>query len=379
VLYPLRFNEILRDYGFGDRWIVRAFEKPGLPDDHRIAETWEVCDRPGESSSVNNGPLAGQTLHQLIAQCGEALLGRDLVSRFGMRFPLLIKLLDASHVLAEQAHHSDALAARRGLNDPGKTEAWYMLRVREGATIRCGQVDDRVNKRALRAALLDGSIRELMRTYAVNPQDAFLLYAGTMHYSAGGVLFYEIMQNSDVYIGLQKPYDDLPPEEREAKVQSCLEGIHLEPGYECKIPPVTLHEGANRHTFVLACQHFALERLDLTAPYTLYCDGERFLVLTQIEGTSTVVSGVHGEVLRPGQSCLLPAALGPVILEPSAGCALLKAYVPNLMQNIIGPLRQEGGADSAIAGLGGKTSLNPLVELVSRPRTSHGDPVELSS
>jgi hypothetical protein len=50
VLYPLRFKEALRNYGFGDRWIVEAYEKEGLPEDHRVAETWEVCDRPTESS-----------------------------------------------------------------------------------------------------------------------------------------------------------------------------------------------------------------------------------------------------------------------------------------------------------------------------------------
>lgn len=367
MLYPLRFKEILRDYSFGDRWIVTAFTKSGLPDGHRVAETWEVCDRPGESSTVINGPMAGKTLHELIAERGEALLGHDVIVRCGTRFPLLIKLLDASHVLAEQAHHSDALAAKRGLNDPGKTEAWYMLRVRDGATIRCGQADDRVTEQAVRGALLNGSIGDLMRVYAVSPGDAFLLYAGTMHYTAGGALFYEIMQNSDVYIGLQKPDDGLPSAEREARAQSMLDGIHLEAGYECKIPPVTLHEGKNQRTFILACQYFALERLDLAAPYVLNCDGDRFLVLTQIEGTCTVVWGKHREVLRSGQSCLLPATLGPVSLEPSAGCALLKAYVPDLMQNIIVPLRQAGIGDSVIAGLGGKTALNPLPERLFNP------------
>lgn len=80
-LYPLRFKEILRNYGFGNRWIVDAFDKDGLPDDHRIAETWEVCDRPGESSEVINGALLGHTLHELIGLYGERLLGRDVVAR----------------------------------------------------------------------------------------------------------------------------------------------------------------------------------------------------------------------------------------------------------------------------------------------------------
>jgi mannose-6-phosphate isomerase len=240
-----------------------------------------------------------------------------------------------------------------------------MLRVRDGATIHCGQDDDNVTEGDVCDALLSGNIRDLMRTYAVTPGDAFLLYAGTMHCSGGGVLFYEIMQNSDAYINLRKPDDALDPEEREAEVLRRLEGVHLEPGYECKIPPVTVHEGKNQRTFILACQYFALERMDLVAPYTLNCDGERFLVLTQIEGSSTILWSERREVLQAGQSCLLPATLGPVTIEPSPGCALLKAYVPDLMQNIVRPLQQAGIADETIASLGGRTRLNPLSTLLA--------------
>jgi len=363
MLYPLRFKEILRDYGFGNRWIVDVFEKSGLPERHRVAETWEVCDRSGESSLVVNGTLAGKTLHELIAEHGEALLGRDIVARYGTRFPLLIKLLDASNVLNEQAHHSDALAAQHGLDDPGKTEAWVMLKVRKGTTVHIGQAHDDTSRQALQAALLDGSIRDQMREYAVSAGDAFLLYAGTMHYSRGGVLFYEIMQNSDVYIGLQKPDATLPEEERAARARSTLEGVHLEAGFDCRIVPVNLQQNANRRTFVMACQHFALERLDLNEPVTLEGGGERFSVLTQIEGGSTLVwDGHHSprETLRPGHSCLLPAKLNQVTIEPTPGSSLLKAYVPDLMQDIVIPLRQAGVSDAAIAGLGGQTTLNPL-------------------
>jgi mannose-6-phosphate isomerase len=367
MLYPLRFKEILRNYGFGGRWIVEVFEKTGLPGDHRVAETWEVCDRPDESSVVLNGALAGRTLHELIAEFGEDLLGRDIVARFGSRFPLLIKLLDASHVLSEQAHHSDALAAKRKLDDPGKTEAWYMLRVRESATVHIGQASDEEGVASLQAALLAGSIRDHMREYAVRPGDAFLLYAGTMHYCRGGALFYEIMQNSDVYIGLQKPDEGLPEEERVARARDILEGVHLEAGFDPKIASVVLEQNANTRTFVMACEHFALERLDLGEPLTLESDGECFAVLTQIEGGCALVwdGGASGrEVLGPGQSCLLPAKLERVTIDPISGCALLKAYVPNLLRDVVEPLRQAGVADTAIAGLGGKTALNPLLRFL---------------
>jgi mannose-6-phosphate isomerase len=367
MLYPLRFKEIFRNYGFGARWIAEAFEKTGLPEDHRVAETWEVCDRPGESSLVLNGPLAGKSLHELIAEFGEELLGRDIVARLGSRFPLLIKLLDASHVLNEQAHHSDALAAKHNLDDPGKTEAWYMLRVRDGATVHIGQASDEENVASLQAALLDGDIRDHMREYAVSPGDAFLLYAGTMHYCRGGALFYEIMQNSDVYIGLQKPDEGLPEEERAARAQDILEGIHLEAGFSPKITPVVLEQNANKRTFVMACEHFVLERLDLVEPLTLESDGARFAVLTQIEASCTLAwdgGPAEGALLLSGQSCLLPAQLDRVIIQPGPSCALLKAYVPNLLRDVVEPLRQAGVADTAIAGLGGETALNPMLRML---------------
>jgi len=362
MLYPLRFREILRNYGFGNRWIPREFAKQELPEDHRIAETWEICDRPGESSEVMNGSLKGKTLHELIEQYGQELLGEDIVARCGMRFPLLIKFLDASNPLGEQVHQDDKLAEKQGLDDPGKTEAWYMLRAKDGATIHCGNRGG-VTREGLRNALLAGTIRDCMQEHSVQPGDAFLLYAGTMHYSAGGVLFYEIMQNSDVFTGLRAWRGFASERDKERWASEALEAIHVEEGFDCRARPVIIAEGQTRRTFVLACRYFALERLDLTAPYRIDCDGNRFYILSQIEGQSRAIYGGHTESLLPGHTLMLPACLGSVILEPANGSALLKAYVPDLLCDVVQPLRSVGVEDGDIVALGGKTGLNPLLEL----------------
>jgi len=81
----------------------------------------------------------------------------------------------------------------------------------------------------IQSAIKNGTIKDCMLPYQVKLDDSFLLYAGTMHYSPGGALFYEIMQNSDVYIGLRKPKEDLSQEEYEQIINS----IHLEKGVEC--------------------------------------------------------------------------------------------------------------------------------------------------
>ena len=373
-LYPLRFKEILRDYSFGDRWIATEFTKPGLPREHPLSETWEVCDRPGESSVVTNGAFAGSSLHDLIGSFGDELLGRAVTAVTGSRFPLLVKLLDASNPLGEQVHQDDAVAAEQGLKDPGKTEAWYMLRTRPGATIHCGTRNG-TSREDVMKALIAGTIRDVMEMRTVSPGDAFLLHAGTMHYSRGGVLFYEIMQNSTVGVSLNRSDPRPGSQSPERWAAEAIRSIRLVPGSDCRIPPVSIASGANRVSFIFACGYFALERLDLASPHALACTGERFRVLTQIEGDSTVSCRGGLERLEPGQTCLLPASLGDVHVSPQGRCSVLHAYVPDLVHDIIEPLRGAGVGDADIMALGGEASRNPFPDLIMRrPARRFGGP-----
>jgi len=363
-LYPLRFREILRDYGFGDRWITREFAKTDLPEDHRIAETWEVCDRKGESSEIINGPLAGASLREAIDAFGERLLGADVAERFGGTFPLLIKFLDATHKLAEQVHPDDQLTRQWRLDDHfGKTEAWYMLKAKPSAQAFCGNRAG-VTADSLGRAVLAGTARDCMRAYTVSPGDAFLLYAGTMHYSPGGLLFYEIMQNSDVYVSLSPPRGDLDEGERRERIDRAVRAVHLEEPFDCKTRPVTLPLGGNSRTFILACEQFILERLDITEPLELALDGRAFRVLSVIEGSADVATAGITETLAPGSSCLLPACLSKVRISPRGQASALVGYVGDLVRDVIEPLRQAGIADEAIRALGGRTGLNALSKLL---------------
>ena len=367
-LYPLRFREILRDYRFGDRWIVREFEKTHLPADHRVGETWEVCDRPGESSEIINGPLAGRTLREAIDACGADLLGGEIMDRFGGRFPLLIKLLDATHTLGEQVHTNDSLTAERFPEEfCGKTEAWYMLRTVSGAKFYAGPGAGVTREQVVNAVLADRAAG-CMTDHPAAPGDAFLLYAGTMHYSPGGLLFYEIMQNSDVYTSLKPPRGEMADDQRRRAAADAVEAVHLEDGFDCRTRPVTLADGPNSRTFVFACQHFALERLDLATPAHVGAPPRRFEVLTVIEGHADIAAAGHTERLAPGQSCLLPASLKAATIAPAPTAAVLRAYVPDLPRDIIAPLRTAGIPDPAIAALAGRTRLNPLVSLLAAGR-----------
>jgi mannose-6-phosphate isomerase len=202
-----------------------------------------------------------------------------------------------------------------------------------------------------------------MVEYEVEPGDSFLLYANTMHYSKGGVLFYEIMQNSDITVGLNRvPEDD--PEALEARVQEMADQIHLEAPFDCRTSHVAVDHGGNRQTYIFACRYFCLERWDLTESYTIAPDGERFYIYSVVEGHVTLRNGGHEEQLVSGDSFLVPAQMGNLEIVPDGQAALLKTYVPDLMANVIEPLRAQGASDEAIAGLGGVTRLNDLVPLL---------------
>src|SRR5687768_18103181 len=101
-LYPLKFKPRFVEKMWGGRKIETVLGKP-LPPGKQIGESWELYDFPPglvENSSdwvsaqVSNGPLAGDTLHQLVTDFGRALTG-DVPLVGAGQFPILIKFLDA--------------------------------------------------------------------------------------------------------------------------------------------------------------------------------------------------------------------------------------------------------------------------------------------
>src|SRR5271157_6037353 len=105
------------------------------PGESPVAEAWVVY----EKDEVANGPLAGRTLADLAAHNGASLLGQHAIETSGLRFPLLIKLLDCAQWLSLQVHPDDEQARRlEGPGFFGKTEAWHVLEAEAGAKLIAG-------------------------------------------------------------------------------------------------------------------------------------------------------------------------------------------------------------------------------------------------
>lgn len=195
-LTPLIFEPLL----VPKVWGGRRLEKYGktLSPGARIGESWELFDSPGQSAVVAEGPLRGRELNAIMHEHGPRLLGQAEWERQPDRFPLMIKLLDASQDLSLQVHPDDDLAAQlEGPEQQGKDELFVVLEAEPGARVTAG-LKPGVSAQDFAAALRRGEPGPLLNSFEVRPGDVVDLPAGCVHALGKGCVVAEIEQNSEL-------------------------------------------------------------------------------------------------------------------------------------------------------------------------------------
>lgn len=320
-LYPLRFEPILRRYLWGGRRLADALGKPlGEGDDY--AESWEVCDRPGDQSVVAAGPLRGTTLGELVRTRGRELLGRHWPVP---RFPLLFKFLDAQKTLSVQVHPRDEHAARLNPPDFGKTEAWVVLDAQPGSLIYAG-LKRGFDRAALERELLRGTCELCLHRFEPKPGDCVFLPAGMVHAIGEGLLIAEIQQSSDVTYRLfdwnRVGADGRP---RALHIEQSLEVIDFSLGPAApQQPRATERPEVER---LVECDKFVLERRTFTSTETIGGD-DRCHLIALVEGEIEMAGDPDMYRLRKGHTALLPASLDRVQIVPKGRAVLLDVYLP---------------------------------------------------
>jgi mannose-6-phosphate isomerase len=304
-------------------WGGRRLESLGksLPPG-KIGESLES----GPEAVIDGGPFDGVTLGELSRTHSRALLGRRGVAASGSLndFPLLAKLIDANDDLSVQVHPDDvsAPAGRRG-----KTEAWYILDAQPGARIVSG----------VRGPIQIDRIREQLVETAVQPGEVYFVPAGTVHAIGAGVLLYEIQQASDVTWRL---FDW--GRQREIHVDAALAAARPQQ-FATRIIPLRVTDDRD---MLVACRHFALERLRVDGSDSLPSFPEAFRVITVLEGDVTV----GGVLVRNGATAVLPADLPEQMLEGHG--SFLLGYIPDLELDIRRPLLDAGHDPDSIKRIG---------------------------
>lgn len=328
---PLTFSPCLKDYMWGGQNLARLAGRT-LPGGI-VAESWEISGHPAGPSMVDRGPLRGLGLPELVARFGKDLVGRRAEGTAAAEtFPLLVKLLDASHALSVQVHPDDDYAAAYELGEPGKTEMWYILEAAAGARIVHG-LKPGTDRAALERAIATGRVPDRLRRLAVSPGDAVMVPAGTVHGILSGTVLVEIQQSADTTYRIydwDRPGPDGRP--RTLHVECALQAIdYSHPGPGIVEPRVVDAGHGVRREVVAECEAFVVERVALRpgAVFETVLDGETFEVWGVVAGDVSFRArgGPPLEVAAVGFT-LLPATMGRCRVRASADAVLLRSYLP---------------------------------------------------
>ncbi len=338
-LPPLRFRPILKARTWGGQALAGLGKTAPAGAPGPWGESWEIADLAPPVvdgvSRVQGGAFDGCTLTELMRAHRRAVLGTVAASE-GDRFPLLVKFLDAAQHLSVQVHPTAAYAARH----PGahlKTEAWVVLDAAPGAVIyrglRPGTTPD-----AARAALADGSFRQLLLPQAVQAGDCIALESGLCHALGAGVVVAEVQTPSDTTFRL---YDwDRHDPARPLHLDAALECMLLGQAEQAALVPVRrLTDGTPwtdglRAATLCTNECFSIEAIHASPsgdaePFPVVTDG-RPVIGILCRGEAVLRTAGHPDQrLRAGDTVLFPADLVPTTWVPEPDCLLLHATLPH--------------------------------------------------
>ncbi len=323
-MYPLKFEPILKQTLWGGEKII--------PFKHlnetlsNVGESWEVSAVEGSESVVANGPEKGMTLPEMVRRYKEELVGEANYARFGEKFPLLIKFIDAKLDLSIQVHPDDALAKKRH-NSFGKNEMWYVISSDPGAKLISG-FSQEITPKEYKERVHDGTFAEVLQDCAIQPGDVFYVPAGRVHGIGAGAFVAEIQQTSDITYRI---YDynrkDKNGKTRELHTAQAVDAINfadVQDDFRTAYDHVQ-----NEPVEVVACPYFTTSVYDMTEEITCdYSELDSFVIFICVEGSCRLTDNENNEIsLQAGETVLLPAATQNVTIVPDQHVKLLETYV----------------------------------------------------
>jgi len=323
-LYPLRFEPIFQYRLWGGRRLEEWLDTK-LPDDGPIGEAWLLSDRDDFPSRVADGPLKGQTLRQLIERSPNSMLG-ELAGRY-RRFPLLLKLLDVQKMLSVQVHPPDDRADLIPAGETGKTEAWVVLEARAGGRVYAG-LKPGATADGLRALSGQTADDYLPSFTPVSGQGVFIK-AGTVHSLGGGVVIFEVQQNSDVTFRLYD-WDHIDPKtghKRALQTEQALTCIDYAQGAITPVIPITESFQPVAREQLFNCPQFRLWRLHGATSFRVGMEGVPH-VLVCVDGMGNVEFNGSNFRMIKGTVVLLPAIVGACTFSPEQSVVLLEIAIP---------------------------------------------------
>ncbi len=313
VSEPISFSPLVMERVWGGRRL-QDFQK-SLPESGScFGESWELVDRPEAQSVVSGGALDGKQLGELWRdpEARNAIFGANAPAT--ERFPILVKILDCRQKLSVQVHPPAEIAESLG-GEP-KTEMWQIVEADSDASLYVG-LKRGASKDAFSKAVEEGTTETLIHSISPSVGESIFIPSGRLHAIGGGLVIYEIQQNSDTtYRVFDWNRKGLDGKERQLHVDEslkCIDFADIEPEMDScdgesradcphfRVDHWAIAEGEGRE---VACAgefaYFGVAKGQVSCGGRLFQKGEFFLVPAERAETCGTVFAVDAsaEVVR---------------------------------------------------------------------------------
>lgn len=279
-------------------------------------ESWVIAAHENGDGIIKNGVWRGQTLRWLWQNHREYFGNMT-----GERFPLLIKEITAKDDLSIQVHPDDVYAKVHEHGASGKSECWYILEAKDGASLILGH--HAKNREEAEHYVREGLWKEFLNEVPVKAGDFFQIDAGCVHSIKGGIRLLEIQQNSDITYRL---YDynrlSMDGNQRPLHINKSLDVITYE---KKQTPPLSIvHFENGSREMLIHTPHYQVDLLKLRGSAYSLSTQNSFLCLDIIQGKGfldllPVTEGMHFLIPSQSTSLSLKGKLDIIVSVPQEG------------------------------------------------------------
>ena len=259
-----------------------------------IGECWGVSAHPNGNCTVKSGAYKGETLADLWDNHRELFGGLDAV-----RFPLLVKIIDAKDDLSIQVHPDDTYAAEHENGSYGKMECWYILDCQENSHLVVGH--NAKTHEELCCMIEEKRWSDFIREIPVKKGDFIQIDPGTVHAIKGGITLLETQQSSDITYRVYD-YDRLSGgKPRELHIDKSIDVITVpaKPASDSVINGSKQTPG--KLNKLISCKYYTVYKLDVAGSASVSLDAP-FIIMSVVSGSGTI----DGHPLKKGDHFILP-------------------------------------------------------------------------
>ncbi len=333
-LYPLQFISEPHEKVWGGNRIKEilniefsAEDYPGLTGKEPIGESWEISGMIDDSSIVENGFFAENSLEEFVDTYMGDAIGENIFQYYRGQFPLLLKVLDVEDKLSLQVHPDNITAMERE-ESYGKAECWYVMEAEPTATIYMG-FNREITPKEFYERCQNGTVKEVLNAIHPKKGDTFYIAPGTVHAAEGGLLIAEVQQCSDITYRLYDWGREFnPATARKMHLNEAIDIIdykkfnprlHYSNIFLTFSDTDTLATDGNKSVAINNTEYFIINAIELSSAKRIYpSQAGSFILYIAIEGETEIVTNDKNVLkLQRGRSVMIPASMEDFIIRPA--------------------------------------------------------------